>query len=104
MRDYARKSLRQSEQHNNHAWMSPIMLILAVVFLLCALVHFMSETSSPLQTAQPTAQSTSKQNNHVITQPVNDQPKFDFYKLLPKMTVTTPEDSNAPSNSDAIHH
>ena len=113
MRDYARKRSPQSKKHQrDQSWLNNLFLLLAFVFVLCAIFHFVDThhgqqsvvasavvAQSQVQTTAPITASTSPSphsEKQVLaakkpTPSPDAQPKYDFYKLLPEMTVTVPD-------------
>ncbi|PIZ04564.1 MAG: hypothetical protein COY58_03700 [Gammaproteobacteria bacterium CG_4_10_14_0_8_um_filter_38_16] len=130
MRDYANKSNRPAKKKSgSQDKLSNGMLILALVFAGIATFHFIDMHLLPKNKTVPTNNlipiKTPTQNTHteiakpialnkktttnIITNKLNTektQPRFDFYKLLPKMTVIVPtqndgsqKQSNTPITS-----
>ena len=111
MRDYVRKPVRNDARTaRNDQWFSNLMLMLTFIFLMCAACHFalthfnggkqpawlsqknLEAIPTPTQTKKiaPTQQS---------TQTKTDKPsRYDFYKLLPEMTVTVPSEDDNTAN------
>jgi len=115
VRDYARK-LPSSEKKSDHAsgrWFSNFMLILALIFASVAVYQFI-QNHLPTQnikskliehkkqieqhfvrvaSQKPKPKRVKKKKTGVVIKsksPTSDEPTFDFYKLLPQMTVSIP--------------
>ena len=107
MRDYARKSMDAPSSRHKEQWFSNLMLILTIIFLICAACQFTQEhlgflfkkptwlsTKNAETAAQPINAPQKPLKN--AAKPANTPPRYDFYKLLPEMTVnvTPTEDNN----------
>lgn len=115
VKDYAKRPIKSAASRaEHHAGLKNLLLLLAIIFASFALLHFMQKHIAPkikevalqkLQTAPtqaPKKITVSKKTEHKknIKQTQTEaastyQPKFDFYKLLAKMTVTIPVDEAA---------
>lgn len=108
MRDYAKKTSRPVKKKNNvnSSWILTLLITGAVFFVGYASYHVIHKkllvkkealsirlasttpikttASHPNQTIKKTAAKTE------VTDPISNEPKYDFYKILPAMTVTIP--------------
>ncbi|OGT44909.1 MAG: hypothetical protein A3E82_03075 [Gammaproteobacteria bacterium RIFCSPHIGHO2_12_FULL_38_11] len=116
MRDYAKKSYRPVQNNNNSSgqWLLILLLFGAIGFVSTLAYHFTHETITIKKEEQiapippqvkPIDKPKSKIKNKpakiakkipvkkekvIALNPADEQPKYDFYQLLPKMTVTIP--------------
>lgn len=124
MRDYAKKSQPSIKTKNNTDGSGILILFLccAVLFVGFSAYHFVHKTmlaqnailshnvkmtvKAPIaqkhaeQSKSITLRKESKKAKVVVSeqmQPINNQPKYDFYKLLPKMTVVIPPENHSTS-------
>ena len=109
MKDYSRNSYRTDTKRFSNKRLGNTMLILACVFALAALSDFMHQHWDVAQKMMtsiktfsqkiPTKKEMTASNKKPDVKKIataNTQPRFDFYKLLPEMTVnvTPTEDNN----------
>lgn len=122
MKDYAKRSTRPVRQATADSnWQNTMLLLLAIFFAIFACVHFIQKhvvpklksTNTVTETAVVTApekkpivvhakpvekkpEKKAKKIAAVPAAPVvaDNQPKFDFYKLLPQMTVNISTDDD----------
>lgn len=121
MKDYAKRPTRPvRNKSSNSAWFNNLMLLLAIFFAGFACFHLIQEhpfpklkptasvPATPIAAAPEKKETVAKKTEHkksakkiksdvVPTATADFQPKFDFYKLLPQMTVkiSTDDDSTA---------
>ena len=121
MRDYIKNPSSRAERSSRHGdvWFSNLMLILAIIFLICAICHFTEvdlgwmakkpawlslknieappepiEAKKPLSTSKTHAQKAAKKSPPSSKTTVADnQPHYDFYKLLPEMSVDVSQEN-----------
>ena len=128
MQDYANKRQPQPiEKSTDRSWLNTAMLILAFIFALAGIIHFAEKEDTrpsrlvkPIATIQPEEQTqklvvTTHHNkpphyaqkkhpvqhvssNKKMALATNIQPKYDFYKLLPEMTVNVPAPANTSTH------
>lgn len=126
MKDYAKRSTRPVRQTASDSnWQNTALLLLAIFFAIFACVHFIQKHVVPklkspnmvTETAVVTAPEKKPIVSHTKTvekkpekkvkkiaaaptTPVvaDNQPKFDFYKLLPQMTVNISTDDDATTS------
>lgn len=120
MQDYAKKRQPQAiEKPDGRSWLNTLMLVLAFIFALAGIIHFaekqdtrrhdlekpvaaiqpetpaqkpimMAHHAKPRHALQKNRAHHHAANHKKTTLAANIQPKYDFYKLLPEMTVTVP--------------
>lgn len=103
MRDYAKsKKSNITKTARRDRRLSSAMLILSLVFAGCAIFHFAyqhfpldKKVFLPAPAATTHADKTHKKKKSksvsAATSANNNQPRYDFYKLLPRMTVVVPK-------------
>lgn len=115
MYDFVKKPpARSTHTARKDQWFSTLMLVLTFIFLICAAYHFLLthytipdrkpgwlskenvEAIPHLSTPSANTQNTLEKKKHLVQ--TNAQPHYDFYKLLPEMTVDVSQD-NADSES-----
>ena len=107
MHPYTKRPATRSERvSRNDQWFSNLMIILTIIFLICAAFQYTHENFALFSTkpkwlsqnnlnALPAPQNTTPSKTNSTATKANEQPRYDFYKLLPEMSVTvTPEDDN----------
>lgn len=112
MKDYSRNSYRTNKPKFSSKHLGNTMLAFAIVFALAALVNFTHAhwdvAHNVLTTIKTLSQKTAVKKENVVVNKKPDtkkitadtKPRFDFYKLLPEMTVTIPKkDDHAKSQS-----
>ena len=112
MKDYAKRPRPQKYHLDNGNGLLLFCLLCAIFFLVFVTYHFFHTRTQPVSVAIETpplkqkiieklAEKTTHQTHHQKTVAVkktkttvvaDNQPKYDFYKLLPKMTVVIPSD------------
>lgn len=107
MKDYSRNSYRTDQPKFSSKRLGNIMLALACVFALAALSDFMYQhwdtAHKMIASIKTFSQKAPAKKNITVahqnadakkTSVASAQPRFDFYKLLPEMTVTIPKKDN----------
>lgn len=126
MKDYAKRPARPVKQAtSDNNWQNTALLLLSIFFAIFACIHFIQKhvvpklklastktqvVAAPIlekkpavthtKTAEKKSAAIAKKTGGTPTTPVvaDNQPKFDFYKLLPQMTVniSTDDDTTTP--------
>lgn len=122
MQDYAKRTVAKPRRQPSHTRTNNLLLLLAILFASFACLHFIQQHLVPKLKQMPPSSAitpikktlsipktrTVQYKNPVkktkIDSPsvsATDQPKFDFYQLLPKITVNV--SSDADTNGTAVN-
>lgn len=118
MRDYAKRN--STKTTDRYRRFSGVMLLMSFVFAACAIFHFVYKhfpldkkvfLPAPARTVPGLPSRLSQQKGTkaslarkkkskpaVKTASANNQPRYDFYKLLPRMTVVVPKKDQTSSH------